>query len=212
MPLDDGGRKYIFIVLGLVAGGGLAFSLNWVGKRSQAKKETGSQAAQPQANPSPDTSLLFKKEEDAIAALGEPDIRYQRDDRLSLIYSRPAPNRPDEGCPDVQIMNGEIRFIINYPCDTMPDRIATAKLNNGVEPKPIENRSQHMTFEQAFAAVKVGAGQDSLLRVLGEPDDKRISQGREIWQYDTLIVENGAARKLAVVFDDSGRVAETQGM
>jgi hypothetical protein len=92
----------------------------------------------------------------------------------------------------------------------MDDHIATARLNRRWAPFSGE-RPRTFSFEEAFQAAAQGRSRDQVRETLGEPDSRRVLQGFEVWQYDTLVVEGGQPRKLAVRFDGD-LVAETQGM
>jgi hypothetical protein len=176
--------------------------------------------ASPEAAPSPTPkarqaasvleTVAFKSEEEVLANLGDPDEKFEHEDRVSWYYNRPALSRQGKPvCPEVEFFEGEARVVIMWPPDKMKELISTArrlKSEGGIPQKG----PQTFTFVDSFKYLGVGTRQDVVLEDLGEPDSKVNVDGNEEWDYDTLIVENGTSRRLAVIFKD-GKVLEVQG-
>jgi hypothetical protein len=169
---------------------------------------------QPTFKPQQASSVLenvaFKGEEEVLSNLGEPDEKFDHEDRISWYYVTPALSRQGKPvCPEVQFFEGQARVVIMWPPDKMKEMIATArrlKAQGSSDPKG----PQTFTFMDSFQYLGVGTRQDTVLEDLGDPDAKAEVDGKEEWDYDTLIVENGSSKRLAVLFKDK-KVVEVQG-
>ncbi len=153
--------------------------------------------------------VAFKKQEEVRDLLGEPDGRYLQGKLLSWYYLRQE--KGSEGkkvCPEVQFFDGSARFVIFWTPEAMRGKIALAGRHAGVEPGAGHQASY--AFVDSFRYLAVGTPQEAVLADLGEPDGRLTVEGAEEWDYDTLIVENGAARRLTVVIKE-GKVSEIRG-
>jgi hypothetical protein len=109
----------------------------------------------------------------------------------------------------VQFIDDEARMVLMWPPEKMKEKIATArrvKADGSSQP----SGPQTYTFLDSFKYLGVGTPQETVLEDLGEPDSKKQVEGRDEWNYDTLIVENGASRRLTVVLQ-KGKVIEVRG-
>lgn len=154
-------------------------------------------------------AVAFKKVAEVRELMGEPDQAYKQGRLLSWYFLR-----EEEGslgrkvCPEIQFFEGTARFVIFWTPEAMRAKIALAQRNGGIEPG--DNQAASYAFTDSFKYLAVGRPASTVLADLGEPDAKRQVEGAEEWDYDTLIVENGAARRLTVVLK-SGKVAEIRG-
>jgi hypothetical protein len=155
-------------------------------------------------------SVAFKDEEEVLSALGEPDEQYDWGGYRSWYYQKEAVSRKGRKvCPEVQFFEDEARFVIMWPPETMAEKIKQARRLKA-EGKGPGKEAQTFTFTNGFKYLGVGTPQETVQTDLGEPDAKRTVEGKEEWDYDTLVVENGASRRLTVVFK-GGKVTEVRG-
>lgn len=155
-------------------------------------------------------SVAFKNEEEVLELLGEPDAAFEQGGRISWYYSKPAFNRQGKPvCPELQFMEDEARMVIMWPPDKMKKQIALVRRLKA-EGAQASKGPATFTFSDSFKYLGVGTPQATVREDLGEPDSKKIVEGREEWNYDTLIIENGASRRLTVVLQ-KGKVVEVRG-
>jgi hypothetical protein len=156
-------------------------------------------------------SVAFKDEEEVLERLGEADETMEGDEgRMSWYYSRPALSRQGKPvCPEVRFIDGQARMVIMWTPDKMREMIATVR-DQKSEGSKSPSGPQTFTFLDSFKYLGVGTPQETVLEDLGEPDSKKAAQDGEEWNYDTLIVENGASRRLTVVLQ-KGKVFEVRG-
>jgi len=128
--------------------------------------------------------LHFKTEDEVLDIAGWPDATYEMPDRLCWYYDvEVARDIGKEGkYPEVQFLEGEVRFILLWSQQTILDKIATAELNDGRQPDPVE-REEPMTMERVTALAGSAASMAEVVDTLGEPDLKRMEGETEIWQY-----------------------------
>lgn len=154
--------------------------------------------------------VAFKNEEEVLANLGEPDEKWEHEDRVSWYYSKPARNRNGKPvCPELQFIDEEVRIVLMWPPEKMKEKIAMARRMKAEGQRPASG-PQTFTFLDSFKYLGVGTPDYTVLEDLGEPDSKLLADGKEEWNYDTLIVENGASRRLTVVMQ-AGKVLEVRG-
>jgi hypothetical protein len=172
---------------------------------------------QPRRSPVPlqEASLLesvaFKDEEEVLERLGEADEVMEGDEgRMSWYYSKPALSRQGKpACPEIRFIDGQARMVIMWTPDKMREMISTVRAQKAEGAKASAG-PQTFTFLDSFKYLGVGTPQETVLEDLGEPDSTMAMGGGEAWNYDTLIVENGASRRLTVVMQ-KGRVFEVRG-
>lgn len=125
--------------------------------------------------------LTFKSETEVVEIAGTPVIAYIREKAVSWYY---------EG-HEVTFVDGVVRKVDRLPPNIMKDKIATARINNGIEPQglPIKRREILTPIRAQFLARQRTMGQ--IRDEFGPPTTKEVVDGREIWRYLDLVKENG---------------------
>lgn len=154
-------------------------------------------------------NIAFSSEEEVRLTLGEPDEKYDHDDRQSWYYKAALLSRQGKSvCPEVQFIDGQARMLIMWSPDKMQELIDTAKRVKA-EGQQAATGPETFTFLDSFKYLGVGTPVETVLEDLGEPDRKLQLEGKEEWDYDTLIVENGDSQSLAVIVKGD-KVVEVQ--
>lgn len=169
---------------------------------------SGAVAEVPQASSeapaSGDTGLSFLKPEEVRARIGEPDAQQEESDRIEWFYHRPAETYQDKPlCVAVHFMEGEVKATVNYPCEQMPDMIATARLVP--RPRVVPPRETRYKME-AFYALVQGKTKSEIRQALGEPEILHVIQGKEVWQYQE-IVDDGDGKRWSFAIQFEGETA-----
>ena len=153
--------------------------------------------------------VAFKNEAEVRAILGEPVYIYQDTDRLRWFYKISTKGMDGvEVNPEIQFMEGEVRFVINYSPEITDDHIATAKLNTVAKPNPPADRKKY-SFEEFFNLTKDKTRSEIVANV-GDPDEKNVIQGQEVWQYQNVLQVGDTLMHAAIRFD-SDKAVDVQG-
>jgi hypothetical protein len=152
--------------------------------------------------------LAFENPKQARALLGEPDaklLHLDEDGQSSVESWYYLHNDYDEGggeknCPELRFVDGQVRFVVFWTPQAMQSLVSDARTRGAQKSGPM----QDFSFKDGFRYLGVGTPKDTLLEDLGEPDAKRsVEGGKEAWDYDTLLVEDGAPKRLTVILKDA---------
>ena len=182
-------------------------------------KSTSRAAAVPAAGGSDPTlvdnpfdRVSFMSESEVVALVGPPAAKLVEDDRTRWYYEDQYPNEfGEQACPELHLMGGQVMSVVWYPPHVMSDHIETARLHKGVRrTAPTSSRPQTFSYDQAYDQ-SIGRSKQEITAALGEPTAKRWIDGREVWQYDDLIYEDGTSMLFAIAFDGD-QVLDVQAM
>jgi hypothetical protein len=159
--------------------------------------------------------LAFKTGPQVSLLLGEPDAKLKHDEEdgqaavQSWYYLRQYQDATGKSvCPELRFIDGKVRFAVFWTPSAMRSLVADVGSNSS---SAKGHAPQDFSFKDGFRYLEVGTPEDMLLGDLGEPDARRQDpSGAEAWDYNTLIVEDGAPKHITVFIKD-GKVSEIRG-
>ncbi|TNF70744.1 MAG: hypothetical protein EP299_13375 [Acidobacteria bacterium] len=156
--------------------------------------------------------VSFMTESEVLSLVGPPAAKLVEEDRTRWFYEDQYPNDfGEQACPELHFMGGQVMSVVWYPPHVMSDHIETARLHKGVRrTASTGSRPETFTYDEAHDR-SVGRSKQEITAAFGEPTSKRWIDGREVWQYDDLIYEQGASMLFAIAFDGD-QVLDVQAM
>ena len=149
--------------------------------------------------------LFSKTPEQVIELVGEPGGKFLQDGTDHWLYDNAV---KEEGgkkvCPEILFRKGKSFQITWVPEALMKKGVAVAKGFAGWTP-PAEVKEKD--FTAADTGVK-GKSKADVLRKLGEPDEKRVFNGREVWAYKLVRMSKTDPRHLTIVLEFEGDTVE----
>jgi hypothetical protein len=155
--------------------------------------------------------IAFKSEQEVEALFGPPDGRLLHKDEdhvLSWYYKAQLTDGSGKKvCPEIRFIGGQGRNVVFLDPEAMRSQIKDALAAAAEGPDP---RRQNFTFKEGFKYLGVGTPQETVLEDFGQPDARHPDEnGAEAWDYDTIVVEGGAPKKLRVLVKD-GKVIQVK--
>jgi hypothetical protein len=183
---------------------------------SKSSTRAAAAAVAPESDPvvtdNPFDRVSFKTESEVLALVGPPVAKLVEDDRTRWYYEDQYPNDfGEQACPELHFMGGQVMSVVWYPPHVMSDHIETARLHKGVRrTASTGSRPQTFSYDEAYDQ-SIGRSKQEITAAFGEPTAKRWIDGREVWQYDDLIYEDGTSMLFAIAFEDD-QVLDVQAM
>lgn len=141
--------------------------------------------------------------EEIIERVGRPAASYTHRETEHWLYPN-AVRQSESGrhCPELLLEDGQ-KFQTNWlPEDVMRKSVAAAKRFAGwTQPTEIKEK----TFDASDTAV-VGNRKAGIVRKFGQPDGKRVYNGREIWEYDRVRMAANNPETLTIFLEFDGDV------
>lgn len=133
--------------------------------------------------------------------LGKPAAIYRQQDHESWYYQKPSTG-PNGTLvyPEVRFADGKVRSVNHWDKSAMDDKVKTSTLNDTVEPVPVP-RAETLDLDE-FHKLAFGKNQDEILNNLGQPDNKKIVDGHEVWQYNGIVKHQDGPMTMTIEFEN----------
>lgn len=199
---------------------GISFSERPCGDQAvelSKKKSAGRTSATPQQSSSPQSTIDIEavnelssaSPEETIARIGPPAASYTHRGTEHWLY--PNAVRVEDGertCPEMLFEDGR-RFQITWlPEEIMKKSVIAANHFKGWKPSgPVKLKS----FTASDTGV-VGESKSTVVRKFGQPDTKRVYNGRELWEYEQVRFGSGNNDMLTIFLEfDGDKVVSSAG-
>ena len=181
------------------------------------KKSAGHTSATTRQSTSPQSKIDIEvvnelstaSPDETIARIGPPAASYTHRGTEHWLY--PNAVRVEDGertCPEMLFEDGR-RFQIPWlPEEVMKKSVVAANRFKGWKPSgPVKQKS----FTATDTGV-VGESKSTVIRKFGQPDTKRVFNGRELWEYEQVRFGGGNNETLTIFLEfDGDKVASSAG-